>query len=316
MGYVLLKLCSFAKVNLSLRILGQRTDGYHEIDTVLQTISLHDDIAFTPRTDGQIVLHCDTPDIPIDRSNLIVRAAEILRERSAIIPGVEIQLTKRIPAEGGLGGASSNAAITILALNQLWNLGLNPNEISACLRTLGSDVPFFLSGGCARAQGTGTEISSVPDIKKTYLLVVKPNAKVSTGTAYAALNAPSLTTSESTSILSSSFEQPFYGAHDQWALHNDFEGVIFEIEPEIKRAKLALLEAGAQGGLLAGSGSSVFGIFENQEARERASVALKSESGWRVFSCETISREEYSESLRSSGVPRLRSLNFQTDTGA
>jgi 4-diphosphocytidyl-2-C-methyl-D-erythritol kinase len=311
-----LRFSSFAKINLSLRILGKRTDGYHEVDTLLQTISLHDDITFNARDDQEIVLHCDTPDIPTDRTNLILRAALKLRDGSSKPAGADIHLTKRIPAQAGLGGASSNAAITVLALVQMWDLHLSTGQLLEILTALGADVPFFVFGGCAHALGTGTHISPLPDVEKSYLIIVTPNAKVSTREAYAALNAPSLTSLGSASILSSSFAKPGFADRDQWALHNDFEGVIFEIEPEIRRAKLALLDAGAQGGLLAGSGSSVFGIFANEGARERALADLKRENGWQVFSCETISREEYSGSLTSSGISRLRSLNFQTDTGA
>jgi 4-diphosphocytidyl-2-C-methyl-D-erythritol kinase len=307
---------SFAKINLGLRILGKRPDGYHEIDTILQTVSLHDDITFTRRTDQQILLSCDDPTIPTGQSNLIIKAAASIQQRFAQTTGVDISLTKRIPAQGGLGGASSNAAITVIALNTLWKLELQNAEIEQFLRPLGSDVPFFLSGGTARAQGTGTVISSLPDVSLSYLIIVTPNARVSTPTAYASLNAPSLTTQESLSILSSSFVEPSFGDSNPTALHNDFEGVIFEIEPEIRRAKEALLDSGAQGGLLAGSGSSVFGLFENEDAREQASADLKREQGWRVFSCKTISRDTYLSSLISSGSRYLSSLNFQTDNGA
>ena len=216
-----------------------------------------------------------------------------------------VQLTKRIPAQGGLGGASSNAAVTLLALNQLWRIGLDHGRLQELASQLGSDVPFFFWGGSARAEGTGTVISMLPDEPKSYLIVVTPNARVSTSAAYTALNSPSLTTKGSVSILSSSFADPAFSDRDQRALYNDFEGVIFEIEPEIERAKLALLEAGAQGGLLAGSGSSVFGTFEKEAERERALTVLRRETGWQVFSCNTISRAEYCEALNSIGFPIL-----------
>jgi len=230
--------------------------------------------------------------------------------------GVHVQMHKRIPAQGGLGGASSNAAVTVLALNELWDLGLRQKDLVDVSAGLGSDVPFFLSGGTARAVGTGTEITPLPDIPKAHLIIITPNAKVSTPVAYAALKAPSLTTQGSVSILSSSFAQPSFQKLNAEVLRNDFEGVIFEIEPEIRRAKEALLDSGAKGGLLAGSGSSVFGVFKNEEAREQALANLKCEQGWRVFSCETLSGAEYKNSLISSGSRYLRSLNFQTDTGA
>jgi 4-diphosphocytidyl-2-C-methyl-D-erythritol kinase len=156
-------------------------------------------------------------------------------------------------------------------------------------------VPFFLIGGTVEGRGIGTEITEAADASKSYLIVVTPNASVSTAKAYA-----SLTTFESASILSSSFAGPVSNDSGQWSLHNDFEVVIFEIEPEIERAKIALLDSGARGALLAGSGSSVFGIFDDEAARDRALVNLRCEAGWRVFSCHTLSRTEYHGSL---GVP-------------
>jgi 4-diphosphocytidyl-2-C-methyl-D-erythritol kinase len=300
-----LHLKSFGKINWTLRILGRRSDGYHEIETILQTVSLHDDLTFECREDGQIILHADSPDIPRDDTNLIIQAANALRDFATIRSGVDVHLQKRIPAQGGLGGASSNAAVTLLTLNQLWQTNLNLSELESIGRHLGSDVSFFFTGGTARATGTGSTISPLEDADKRYLLIVTPNARVSTPAAYAALKFASLTTTGSTTILSSSFAEPILSDSHQWALNNDFEGVIFEIEPEIKQVKTALLEAGAQGGLLAGSGSSVFGIFESKETRERALADLKLEEGWQVFSCETISRAEYLESLRSSGVPAI-----------
>ncbi|HSE22256.1 MAG TPA: hypothetical protein VLB68_11390, partial [Pyrinomonadaceae bacterium] len=182
--------------------------------------------------------------------------------------------------------------------------------------TIGSDVPFFLTGGTCVGEGTGSRISARPDGPVEYLIVITPPVGVSTAAAYNALNAPSLTTNGSTSILARSFGAPIPAEPDLWALENDFEGVIFEIEPEIKRVKLALLEAGARGALLAGSGSSVFGIFRDEEARAQAAADLKSETGWRLFSCNTLPRDEYIRTLQSAGLAPLRSSNLQPDTGA
>ena len=308
-----LTVSSFAKINRSLRILGKRDDGFHQIDTIMQTISLHDDLTFVQRPDDQLLIHCEDQSIPTDHSNLIVKAGLALLDHAASRFGADVYLEKRIPAQGGLGGGSSNAAVALLAFNDLWRLGVKTTTLMSLAARLGADVPFFLLGGTVRAQGIGTELSSLPDGPKSYVIIITPGAKVSTATAYESLKAPSLTSQRSVSILSSSFAEPISGDRAQWALHNDFEGVIFEIEPEIKRAKTALLDAGAQGSLLAGSGSSVFGIFENEDARERALTNLKSELGWQIFSGETISRAEYLGSLNSS---LLRSLNFKTDTGA
>ncbi len=279
---------------------------------MLQTISLCDELAFELRADDRIALTCNDPSIPVDDSNLIVKAAKALNGG-----GVDISLTKRIPAKGGLGGASSNAAITLLALNYLWQKELSNTDLFNIARGLGADVPFFLLGGCAEGKGIGTELCPVADVSQQHLIVVTPNATVATAEAYAALKRGSLTTSESASILSSSFARPVSGDSVPRSLHNDFEVVIFEIEPEIERVKVALLDSGARGALLAGSGSSVFGVFDDEATRDRALGNLKREEGWRVFSCLTLSRGEYLRALGPSGFPLLRSLkNRQTDTGA
>lgn len=268
---------------------------------MLQTVSLCDELTFDLREDDRISLSCDDPSIPVDDSNLVLKAAHALPGRR----GVNIQLRKSIPTQAGLGGASSNAAVTLLALNQLWGLQLGNTDLRQIGSELGADVPFFFTGGTALATGTGTKISELPDLQRQWLIIISPNASVSTTIAYASLNAPSLTTTDSVSILSSSFTEPFSGDGSQGPLHNDFEGVIFEIEPEIRRVKVALFDAGAQGALLAGSGSSVFGIFIDETARDYALGNLRCEAGWRVFACNTLSRSEYLQGLNSSGFPLL-----------
>lgn len=259
----------------------------------MQSISLCDELSFERRDDDRILLVCDDPRIPVDETNLIHKAARALPKQS----GVTIKLVKKVPAKGGLGGGSSNAAVTLLALNRLWRLELAARDLRRIGSTIGADVPFFIHGGTAVARGTGTEIEEVNDVAPQQLIVLTPNATVSTVTAYAALKAPSLTTPESVSILSSSFMEPFSGDTSQWPLHNDFEGVIFEIEPEIRRAKLALLDVGARVALLAGSGSSVFGIFSDEAARNQALRSIRCEAGWRVFACHTVSRSEYCQAI-------------------
>jgi 4-diphosphocytidyl-2-C-methyl-D-erythritol kinase len=298
-----LRLPSFAKINWLLQILGKRTDGYHEILTVLQTISLSDELTFDLRENSEVILHCDDAAIPTDDSNLIIKAALALREQLQTTPGVEIRLAKKIPAKGGLGGASSNAAVTLLALNFLWRTGLKRDQLMQIASRLGADVPFFLAAGRCLGTGTGTNISELPDGPKQRLIVVTPNAAVSTANAYASLNTAALTTSESASILSSSLAEPVSADSGQRPLRNDFERVIFEIEPEIGRVKVALLEAGARGALLAGSGSSVFGVFDNERARDGAVDKLRCEARWKVFSCETLGRAEFHSAMNSSGFP-------------
>ena len=295
-----IRLPSFAKINWSLQILGKRPDGYHEVRTTLQTISLHDDLLFELSADGAISLSCDDPQIPNGTENLIVRAAQALKDRYQVRDGARIHLHKSIPTRAGLGGASSNAAVSLLALNRLWKLEASVEELAKIAGRLGADVPFFLLGGCALGTGTGAAVATLPDGETQHLIVIHPRASVSTADAYKALNSPALTSNNPIPILSSSPEAANSSESKLWSLRelkNDFESVIFDMEPEIERAKSSLLEAGAQGALLAGSGSSVFGIFADREAQQRALNEIQVEAGWRVFACATVSRIEYARAL-------------------
>jgi 4-diphosphocytidyl-2-C-methyl-D-erythritol kinase len=315
-----LSLPSFAKINWSLRILGKRPDGYHEVRTILQTISLHDDLHFQVSGDGVITLSCNDSNIPTDNENLIVRAAYALKDRYNINEGVHIRLEKRIPAQAGLGGASSNAAVSLLALAQVWKIEAAGPELLEIATSLGADVPFFLGGGCALATGIGATISPLADSELQHLVVVTPKVGVATARAYAAISSPTLTTMNADPILSSSHEDANSRHSVPWSPHgdliNDFESVIFDIEPEIRRTKETVLRAGALGALLAGSGSSVFGIFADYEAQQRAVNEIKMEVGWRIFPCVTVSRNEYFRALASDGIPSIRSFNPGSDTGA
>jgi 4-diphosphocytidyl-2-C-methyl-D-erythritol kinase len=282
---------SFAKINWHLSVLKKRPDRYHELVTVFQTISLHDEMRFVRRDDDRVVLRCTDPVIPTDKRNLIIRAADALRDRAQGSMGVDVELTKRIPSQAGLGGASSNAAVALRAFAKLWDI---PSQDLLTIATgLGADVPFFLVGGRALGRGIGADVSPLPDEETVYLIVLSPNAKVRTASAYNALDARTLTSQDTDPILASSSAEPNSDDWCHWPLHNDFESVIFDIEPEVERAKVALLDSGARAALLAGSGSSVFGIFASEAARQRALECLNCEAGWRVFPCETLSREEY-----------------------
>ena len=304
MNITSLKLPSFAKINRLLRVLGRRPDGYHGVLTVLQTVSLSDELEFELRDDGEFTLVCDDPQIPTDETNLIIKAAVALREKLQTPLGADIKLTKRIPAQGGLGGGSSNAAVTLIGLYGLWRaLSRSPYWRHLAL-DMGADVPFFTMGGRCIATGIGATVHPVMDGPQQPLIIITPNARVSTPKAYAALQGASLTRVDAMPILSSSFERLLEGYSGQWPqLHNDFERVIFEIEPEIGRAKNALLEAGVRGALLAGSGSSVFGVVDDEAMRDRVLDNLKCEAGWQVFSCKTLSRAEYFEAMKPSGFP-------------
>lgn len=286
---------SFAKINLDLRIIGRREDGYHEICTVFQTISLADRIAFEAADD--LVLTCSDPEMPVDDGNIIIKAANSLRGRYGVAKGARINLEKNIPSPGGLGGGSSNAAVTLIGLARLWQLDISAGSIADIAAGLGADVPFFLNGGTAIGTGTGTTLFPIRDFACDTLAVVTPNAVISTAEAYSALGVPSLTKADLNRIL---LNYRFWAENVDFRsadLKNDFEKTVFASHLAVERASLKLKELGAVTVLLSGSGASVFGIFDKQETRQTAMKALGNEANWRSFAVATVPREQYREAL-------------------
>jgi 4-diphosphocytidyl-2-C-methyl-D-erythritol kinase len=287
---------SFAKVNLYLRVIGKRDDGFHEICTVFQTISLHDRIAFS--AGDTIRLYCRDPRIPIDCRNLIVRAAEMLRERYSVKQGAKIRLEKKIPSPGGLGGGSSNAAVALIGLKRLWDLDISDDDLLQIAAELGSDVPFFLHGGTAIGTGRGEMIEPIADKMAGPMLVVTPKKRVSTPKAYAAIGASNLTNEASNRILRVCRNEAESLDPLHSVLINDFESSVFAAFPEIGEVKRTLLDLGASNAVLSGSGASVVGIFDKEETRQAAIKALDIRSTWRKFAVAAISRDEYRGALR------------------
>ncbi|MCA1816622.1 MAG: 4-(cytidine 5'-diphospho)-2-C-methyl-D-erythritol kinase [Acidobacteria bacterium] len=287
---------SFAKINLSLRVLGRRADGYHELRTVFQTISLRDRLTFRESDGSTLELVCDncaSEGVPTDDSNLVARAARLLRERFNVTRGARVALEKIIPAGGGLGGGSSNAAVALIGLARLWRIETTREELTELGASLGADVPFFFTGGTALGTGRGDRVAPLEDAARSCLVVIAPRVKISTAEAFRALRAPALTKDFAPVNLLVSRGGSNFSDSLRAGLANDFEPAIFSRHPEVARARDALTEAGATAALLTGSGSSVFGVFENQGGAERARESLRVEDGWRVFACETVSRDEY-----------------------
>jgi 4-diphosphocytidyl-2-C-methyl-D-erythritol kinase len=296
-----LTLPAFAKINLGLRVRGRRPDGYHEIETVFQTVTLQDKLTFETSRDGdRLELVCTDPEIPTGESNLVMRAALALRSRCKVARGARITLEKRIPAGGGLGGGSSDAAVTLVALAHLWGIETSKAELAEIGASLGADVPFFLTGGTALGTGTGAEITPLEDAPEMHLVVVTPGVRVSTAEAYKALGAPALTKDEGVVNLSVSRAGAEFSGSLREVTANDFEAVVARLEPETGRAREALLGAGARRAMLSGSGSSVFGVFDSKGEAGRAREMLRADGGWRVFACATLKRAEY---LRALGRP-------------
>jgi 4-diphosphocytidyl-2-C-methyl-D-erythritol kinase len=291
---------AFAKVNLRLDVLGRRPDGYHELRTIFQSVSLHDTLQLErsrkPGIElkilGDPVLAAASP-----RENLVWRAAEVLRRRVRFAGGVRISLNKRIPAGRGLGGGSSDAAATLAGLLRLTNQRVASERLLEIAAGLGADVPFFLFGGRALGTSRGDEIYPLPDIKRQILLVVSPKGiAVSTPEAYAWLDR-GLTKNSDDSRLWSFCALCWSTQEDH--LSNDFESVVFRQHPRLARIRRDLLQGGAAEAALAGSGSAVFGIFPSP-AQARRSARLFPED--QVFVCRTLSRRAYARALWGSAA--------------
>jgi len=286
------ELPSFAKVNLGLKVLGRRDDGFHELETIFQTVSLHDILHFEEH--DELVLSSDDPAVPTDDTNLIIKAAKKLGDRYSIYTGAKIFLKKRIPFPGGLGGGSSNAAVALIGLSRLWNIDAELGDIAA---EIGSDVPFFLYGGTVRGTGRGTDIEPLEDIAMEHMLIVTPDIGVSTRRVFEDLAANSLTSGEPKSILLNyRFGAEGFPGGGQ-TLENDLEASVFALHPEIGSIKDELEDLGAKAALMSGSGASVFAIFEKEETRQAALKALEYRLNWRKFAVAAISRRQYREAL-------------------
>ena len=287
---------SFAKVNLYLRVLGRRDDGYHELCTVFQTVSLHDSITFIEADD--LSLTWNQTEVAISDDNLIIRAANALKKWFKVERGARINLVKTIPAPGGLGGGSSNAAVTLLGLSKLWKLKPTPVELERLASKIGSDVPFFLHGGSCLGSGRGELIEELSDQAIGAMLIVTPNVAVHTPEAFYRLSAPNLTKqglNRNLFVCRNEANSPDL-LHS--ALINDLEASVFEAYPEVRRVKETLLALGARNAAMSGSGASVFAIFDKEETRQAALKALDDEVNWRKFAVAAISRSEYREALK------------------
>jgi 4-diphosphocytidyl-2-C-methyl-D-erythritol kinase len=250
---------ALAKINLDLRVLEKRADGYHELRTIFQTVSLADslEIAFTPAGETAIQLE----DASAIADNLVVRAARLALEALGAHGHVEMRLVKRIPMGAGLGGGSSDAAAVLLALPALAGGVLALDRLTALAGEIGSDVPFFLMGGRAAGIGRGTELFPLPDRPASRGLLVAPPVHVSTAEAYRALG-PGLTTELQQNKIFS-FQSQVWDVSTAIPPENDFEPAVFERHPELAAWKKRLLDSGAWPALMTGSGSALFGLFRD-----------------------------------------------------
>jgi 4-diphosphocytidyl-2-C-methyl-D-erythritol kinase len=289
---------AYAKINLDLRVLGTRPDGFHELRTVFQSVSLHDTVACSPR-EGPFAIECTTPGIPLDRSNLIWRAADSLwraLRRDGPVHGVVIRLGKRIPLQAGLGGGSADAAATLVGLARTWGIDVRPAQLTDVAASLGADIPFFLTGGTALGLGRGDEVYPLADLPRHWIVLLIPGFGVSTGEAYGWYDAERDLARGPIVREPQHVPGPWPSRSAQ--MINDLEAPIARHHPEIEQMKAALRRAGALAAAMSGSGSAVFGLFQKRRDAT-AAVNRLAGSGWQVLLTESLGRGEYARLSRA-----------------
>ncbi|MBE3132805.1 MAG: 4-(cytidine 5'-diphospho)-2-C-methyl-D-erythritol kinase [Acidobacteria bacterium] len=288
-----------AKINLSLRVLGVRPDGYHELRTVFQSVALADTLVF--RTwDGPFRLTCDHPDVPRDGRNLVwLAAARLWAElgRPGDPGGVSVSIRKRIPLQAGLGGGSADAAAALAALARLWNARLPAAALQRVAAGLGADVPFMLSGGTALGLGRGDEIHPLPDPPRRWVVVACPPFGVSTAEAYRWFDEPDVPAGAIRRAGDSARLAAASWTDDLSQVANDLESCVVRRHPVIGEAVARLRAAGAAAAAMSGSGSAVFGLFIDAAGARRAVEPL-AQPGWTVFVTRTLAGAEAAARLQ------------------
>ncbi len=268
---------AFAKINLSLEVLNKRPDGFHNLRTIFQTISLHDviDVDVRPAAESHIELQSD---VEIPGENLIIRAARAVLELTGAAANIRFVLQKRIPMGGGLGGGSTDAAAVLLALPRLLGQAVDIGVLVEAGARLGSDIPFFLMGGTAVGLGRGTELYPLPDaeVRAPFGLLVTPSLHVSTPEAYRWLGRTEEMPVSATGFSATERLGLAIAAGDDWSriCANDFEPAVFAQHPRLAELRSQLEASGARVARMSGSGASLFGFFESEDARSRAMSAM------------------------------------------
>jgi 4-diphosphocytidyl-2-C-methyl-D-erythritol kinase len=271
-----------AKINFVLNVLRKREDGYHDIASLMQAVGLYDEMEFAPAAEG-ITIRCPGSNLPEDEGNIVYRAARALFSRMDYREGIHITIRKAIPMAAGLGGGSSNAATTLLALNDLLDCGLGTEDLINIAKTLGADVPFFIFGAAAWAFGIGERLEKAEGIPRAWLLLINPGFELSTKTVYEKLNLRLTNAPNHYSI------PRFCTVHDLAAgLHNDLEKVSLQLHPSLRNIKELLIQNGALGALMSGSGPTVFGIFEDELSAQDAEKNIRIAGDWSIFRVTTL----------------------------
>jgi len=267
----MLELKAYAKINLTLDILGKLDSGYHEINSLMQQIRLHDNIFLKNINENKIKISCNKEIEKKD--NLAYKAALLLKNKFNIKEGIEIKIEKNIPIASGLSGGSTDAAITLICLNKLWNLNLTENELISLASDIGKDIPFHIIGGACKVSGTGEALKKINSLEMDIILI-NPGFKISTKEAYDNLDLNKTGKKLKTEDIIKAINNENINAVAA-NLHNDFELSIIKKYPIIKKIKEELTKNNALNALMTGSGPTVFGIFENEDKAKKAYDNLK-----------------------------------------
>lgn len=264
-----------AKVNLGLDVCGRLENGYHEVKMVMQSVDIYDELVFKRRLDPDIILAVDSQDTLGDISNnLIFRAAKMMKEYFSIKEGIEIYLKKNIPVAAGMAGGSTDAAATMLAMNELFGLEKSKEQLMELAVRLGADIPFCIMGGTALAEGIGEKLTALPAPQKAVLLIAKPDVMVSTKDVYENLHLETVEKHpDIDGMIQALKDGSLSGVTDR--MENVLETVTIKLYPVIEEIKTFMKEHGAINALMSGSGPTVFGIYETEEEAKQAAAALK-----------------------------------------
>ena len=259
-----LTLQAAAKINLYLDILGRRSDGYHEIESIIQSVRLYDKIIL--RLKGrEIKIRCTHPEVPLDEENTCYRAAEILLTVLGMRQGLEIEIQKNIPIGSGLGGGSADAAATLIGMRKLFQIDIPFSDLSKLALQSGSDVPFCLIGGTALVRGKGEKIIPLPPLKNGWFILVDPGISISTSWVYSRLQGKLTKKRLNIKLIKELIKKEGMRGVSKFPLYNKLEEVVIERFPTLRDIKAKLIEAGATGALMTGSGSTIFAVAEDEE---------------------------------------------------
>lgn len=270
-----LRLHARAKINLGLDVLRKREDGYHEVRMIMQTIHLYDKITLSLTEKPGIQIQTNLRYLPVNEDNLVYKAAKLLMDEFAVEQGLNIRLEKHIPVAAGMAGGSSDAAAVLVGVNRMFELGLSKKDLMARGVKIGADVPYCVMRGTALAEGIGEKLTPLARMPQCYILIAKPKISVSTKFVYGNLRANELTEHPDIDAQIAALKAGDLRALCR-AMGNVLETVTIPAYPVIGEIKKTMLECGALGSLMSGSGPTVFGIFEDKEKAERAFTVLKS----------------------------------------